>query len=36
MHWVLQREIELNSTYPAPGPSRTLQIDYAGIWKYVP
>jgi hypothetical protein len=35
MHWVLQNETELNSTYPAASAVANVQIDYARVWKYV-
>jgi hypothetical protein len=36
MHWVLQSETELNSTYPAASAVANVQIDYVRVWKYVP
>jgi hypothetical protein len=36
MHWVLQSETELNSTYPAVSAVANVQIDYVRVWKYVP
>ena len=33
MHWVLQCETELNSTYPAAWAVANVQIDYAHVWK---
>jgi beta-glucanase (GH16 family) len=36
MHWVLQSETELNSTYPAASAVANVQVDYVKVWKYVP
>jgi hypothetical protein len=36
MHWVLQCETELNSTYPAASAVANVQVDYVRIWKYIP
>jgi len=35
MHWVLQSETELNSTYPAANAIANVQIDYVRVHKYV-
>jgi hypothetical protein len=35
MHWVLQCETELNSTYPAPSAVANVHVDYARVGKYV-
>jgi hypothetical protein len=36
MHWVLQSETELNSTYPAASAVANVQVDYVRVWKYIP
>jgi Glycosyl hydrolases family 16 len=35
MHWVLQSQTELNSTYPAASAVANVQVDYVRVWKYV-